>query len=207
MERLADTFGATVEPEPALVVKPSLVRLDGPLAATAGTTSPASYETSVFNFLYARKHELGVRDVWKCRAVRIDGLLDLDDGQRVMLEVKYRMNWEKACQACAQFSWFFRHPEAQSPSPTGALVVFEEFTADWARRSPTRLLEEGWNYWYTDHSDVEDARRISHGSGMECTSRIAPRSPLPKRRSSRKRRPSEQTRVSTCSCREWWEPS
>ena len=155
MERLADTFSTAIEPEPARVVKPRLVRLDGPLAATAGTTSPASYEASVFNFLYAHKHELGIRDVWKCRAVRIDGLLDLDDGQRVVLEVKYRMNWEKACQACAQFSWFLRHPEAQSPSPTGALVVFEEFARDWARRSPRRLLEEGWNYWYTDHGDVE----------------------------------------------------
>jgi hypothetical protein len=37
-------------------------------------------------------------------------------------------------------------------------LFFEEFSGDWARRSPSRLLENGWNYLYTVHRGIGGVR-------------------------------------------------
>jgi hypothetical protein len=68
------------------------------------------------------------------------------------------MNWEKACQACAQFGWYRAHVEAKEKPLSGGLVVFETFSGDWARRKPNLLLENGWSFFYTDHREVEGLR-------------------------------------------------
>lgn len=38
---------------------------------------------------------------------------------------------------------------------TGGLVVFKSFSADWATKAKSRVLENGWNHWYRGHSLVE----------------------------------------------------
>lgn len=113
------------------------------------------YEIEVFNALLRDRSALGIRQVNQCRNVRIDGLLELDDGRRLALEIKYRMNWPKACQALAQVSWFKNNPATKKYGLSGAVVVFEEFTGDWVRRKPKWLLENGWNFWLTDHKEIE----------------------------------------------------
>lgn len=153
MEPRASLVRQTITPEPARVNTPGYHRLDAPLPTTSTVTG--SYESEVFNFLFAHTAELGINDLWRCRSFRIDGLVELADGSRLALEIKYRMDWEKACQACHQISWFQNHPEAKTRPIDGGLVVFEEFARDWARRSPSRLLQNGWNYWYTDHQTAE----------------------------------------------------
>jgi hypothetical protein len=121
-------------------------------------TAPHAFEIAVFNFLLAYRKPLGISAVWRCRNVRIDGLVELDDERRIALEIKYRMNWEKACQACAQFGWYRTHVEEKEKPLSGGLVVFETFTGDWARRKPSWLLENGWSFFYTDHRQVEGLR-------------------------------------------------
>ena len=98
---------------------------------------------------------LGIKQVNQCRNVRIDGLLELKDGRKLALEIKYRMNWPKACQACAQISWFKNYPPTKQYELAGGVVVFENFSGDWADRKPKWLLENGWNYWLTDHQYAE----------------------------------------------------
>lgn len=97
-------------PEAARIYTPSFAR-----RAASETRQPANaaaaYQAAVFNFLFGKKDALGINEVWMCRNVRIDGLLEL-----------------------------------------------EEFNEDWARRSPLRRLENGWNYWYTDHQYVGGLR-------------------------------------------------
>ena len=77
------------------------------------------------------------------------------------------MNWEKACQACSQFSWYRNRIEVKEKPIAGGLVIFEEFSGDWARRRPGWVLQNGWNYFYEDHHDVEGLRvdllRLSDG--------------------------------------------
>ena len=68
------------------------------------------------------------------------------------------MNWEKACQSCSQFSWYRNRVEASEKPVSGGLVIFEEFSGDWARRKPKWLLESGWNFFYGDHHEVEGLR-------------------------------------------------
>jgi hypothetical protein len=168
VESLAELMNRRITPEEARVNRPTIRRLD---SALLGTRAEPAYvfEDAVFNFLRDQKESLGIEAVSKCANLRIDGILDLDNGDRLVLEVKYRMNWHKACQANWQFSWFLKRPEAKTRPIRGCLVVFEEFDGHgWQRRPASRLLENGWNYWYTEHSEVDGfpahLARFRHGA-------------------------------------------
>jgi hypothetical protein len=131
-----------------------LVAVDDPIAATALETAPAVFERVAINFLAEYREALGITRVWRCRNARIDALVELTDGRRLAVEVKLRMNWEKACQACAQIGWY----RTRGNPIDGGLVIFEEFTADWARQKTGWRAEPGWSYFYTDHHRVEGVR-------------------------------------------------
>ncbi len=92
---------------------------------------PAVFEHAVFGYLFDHKGQLSIRAVLRARALRVDGLVELDDGRRIAVEVKYRLNWAKATQALRQIEWFHEHPDVGSVD--GGLVFFEEFSGDWAR--------------------------------------------------------------------------
>jgi hypothetical protein len=150
MERLADLIDrGQLSPEHARVNSPTVSALSNPLETNGNAA--AAYERNVFNALLLDRSMLGLKQVNRCRNVRIDGLLELEDGRRLALEVKYRMNWPKACQACAQIAWFKNYERVKEYKLSGGVVVFEEFSSDWKRRKPKWLLENGWNYWLTDH--------------------------------------------------------
>ena len=181
MESLADLISRKISPEPGRTNAPAVHRTDLPLPK--GTRHPPdAYEIAVFNFLLAQKQPLGISAVWRCIKVRIDGLLDLVDGRRIALESKYRMNWEKVCQACAQFGWYRTYVEAKDKPLSSGLVVFETFTgAWWARRKPSGLLENGWNFFYADHREVEGAsRRSCPPSRRDAEFSFRARSPAPR---------------------------
>jgi hypothetical protein len=88
--------------------RPTVRALDAPIAPKGNAAT--AFEIAVFNALLCERSTLGIKQVNRCRNVRIDGLLDLEDGRRLAVEIKYRMNWEKACQACAQIIWFKNYP-------------------------------------------------------------------------------------------------
>jgi len=177
VEPLTDLISRDISPEPGRVNSPAAHPIDAPILAMGTETEPHAFEIAVFNFLLTHKEPLGISAVWRCRNVRIDGLVDLVDGRRVALEIKYRMNWEKACQACAQFGWYRNHVEAKEKPLTSGLVVFETFTGDWARRKPKWLLENGWSFFYMDHREVEglrvDLARLRDGAMESFTSALA----------------------------------
>src|SRR5216683_3404281 len=60
-------------------------------------------EVQVFNFLFSNRENLGIREVIKFRNLLVDGQIVLSDGTRLVVEVKMRMNWMKACQSEYQF--------------------------------------------------------------------------------------------------------
>jgi hypothetical protein len=113
------------------------------------------YENEVFNFLLGNRKLLGIAKVLMFKALLMDGAVEFADGRRLALEIKFRMNWEKACQAEWQFRNFLKRSEAGEGPVVGGLVFFEAFSADWAQRPASRTLENGWNYWYEGHCDVE----------------------------------------------------
>src|SRR4051812_41738442 len=100
------------EPEDLPPRKPQIIPFDAAVDIPDGATAPAAYESEVFNELLDQSHALGIARIWRCNGIRIDGLLELSTGSLLGLEVKYRMNWMKACQSNHQMRWFRSHPLA-----------------------------------------------------------------------------------------------
>jgi hypothetical protein len=158
MERLADLFSEQTPPEPIATRAPTSRVLESLVDKRGSKTVPAQFEDDVFNFLLAHKEELGISELVRFTSSSVDGAIQLHDGRRLALEIKYRMNWQKACQAGWQISQFLRTAEARERPVRGGLVVFEEFNEDWVRPAKKRLLEVGWSNWYTGHCEVEGVR-------------------------------------------------
>jgi hypothetical protein len=116
------------------------------------------YEADIFNFLLANKEVLGIKNVWKFTALVVDGAVELVDDKRLAVEIKFRMNWTKACQAKWQFRRFLKRTDHKPFPVDGGIVFFEEFSADWNRQADSRFLENGWSSWYRGHAEVEGLR-------------------------------------------------
>jgi hypothetical protein len=158
MRALSKMIGLTITPEPKDCQKPRVVTLTAPIQAKSKKPE-VQYESDVFNFFLANKEELGIRAVMKFSALVVDGALELFDGRRLTVEVKFRMNWERACQAEWQFRTFMKEPDSRPFPVDGGIVVFEDFSGDWNRKAACRHLENGWSHWYRGHAEV-DGRRL-----------------------------------------------
>jgi hypothetical protein len=50
-------------------------------------------------------------------------------------------------------------PVAKAHPVNGAIVFFESFQgAGWERKARSRLLENGWNHWYANYSNIDGHR-------------------------------------------------
>jgi len=153
MTTLPELIGRLITPEAKARNKPGVKPLSAPIQAKSDKP-PDKYEAEVFNFLLANKDALGIKSVMKFTALRVDGAIELLDGRRLTLEIKFRMNWEKACVAEYEFKRFLQISEAKANPVIGGLVIFEEFSGDWKRQAACRLLEDGWSNWYRGHWEV-----------------------------------------------------
>src|SRR5260221_4242239 len=129
MTTLAELIGRSVIPEAKDPNNPRVVTLS---ATKEPNTEKAhgQYETDVFNFLLANKEPLGIKAVMRFTALLVDGAVELFDGRRFTVEVKFRMNWEKACQAEWQFRNFLKRTQVRPFPLTGRILVLEEFYRD-----------------------------------------------------------------------------
>ena len=169
MDMLEQLLPRRVAP-PGLRTRPSVELLAQPLALT--NRKPYSiYEEAVFNFLLGNSVALGIANVLRFKGLLADGAIDLTNGDRIVVEIKYRMNWMKACQAEWQFRRCLATGEARAKPITGGLVFFEEFSGDWARVGGGRTFPIGWYHWYTGSSEVEglplDLVRFEAGGDLE----------------------------------------
>jgi len=103
------------------------------------------YEADVFNYLFANRAELGIASVLRFSGLLADGAIDLTSGDRIVVEIKYKMNWLKACQAEWQFRRCLLTVEGQATPITGGLVFFEQFSGDWARPYGDQAHPKGWS--------------------------------------------------------------
>lgn len=121
----------------------------------------ATFEIDVFNFLLDNKNALGIRSVTRFTNTLVDGALVLTNGKRLVIEVKLRMNWLKACQSGWQFTQFVKTTtQAKTNRVDGAIVVFEEFSGDWDRKSRKAKNKWGWEGWYLGHFDIVEGKPI-----------------------------------------------
>ena len=131
----------------------------GPISGGKRTARHSTYEIEVFNFLYGNKDSLGIRSVSRFKNRLVDGQIVLEDGRRLVIELKLRMNWLKACQSEWQFRHFLKRFDSGKPSPpTGAIIFFEEFSGDWARARANRRNLFGWEVWYLYYRDSIDGK-------------------------------------------------
>jgi hypothetical protein len=157
MTTLSELIGRGITPEAKGHNTPRMDILSAPIPARSEQADD-QYEAAVFNFLLANKEELAIKDVVKFTALLLDGGVALLEDERLTVEVKYRMNWEKACQAEWQFRTFLKRTDAKPFSADGGIVIFEEFSSDWGRIADCRFLENGWSHWYRGHSEVDGLR-------------------------------------------------
>ncbi len=159
MATLSELISRCIIPEAKGDHKPSVQILSAPIHARSEKPQD-QYETEVFNFLLAKpnQEELGIKKVMKFTALLVDGAVELMDDKRLTVEIKFCMNWLKACQAEWQFRRFLKRIDRRPFAVDGGIVFFEEFSGDWKRRGGGRLFENGWSHWYRGHSEVEGLR-------------------------------------------------
>jgi len=118
-------------------------------------TAESEYEATVFNFLLDKKGELGIESVTKFKNRLVDGQVILSNRKLLVVEVKFRMNWERACQAEWQFRQYLKRIATDPSRVDGAIVIFQEFSGDWKKATASRKNAWGWEAWYLYHHDVE----------------------------------------------------
>src|SRR5579862_9133990 len=149
MTTLAELISRRIIPEPKETHQQQIDLLSAPVVAKSAKPHD-QYEAEVFNFLFANKEPLGVKNVLKFSARLVDGAVDLIGDKRLTLEIKFRMNWEKACQAEWQFRNFLKRHNAKAGPVAGGVVFFEEFSGAWQRPGKSKRFQDGWNHWYRE---------------------------------------------------------
>lgn len=169
MTTIAELISRRITPEEKSDYDGQIIVLD---SLTRGNCDKewSDFEYQVFSFLLENKRELGLKSVMQFKNLVMDGAIELSNGRCLAMEFKFRMNWEKACQAEWQFRTYLKRKDRTPFLPVqGGLVFFEEFSGDWERIAKTkRVLENGWSHWYRGHSEVEghrlDLLRLRKGS-------------------------------------------
>jgi hypothetical protein len=159
MTTISELIGLDHVPEEKKRRKEEVRERTSPLTYSENVKPSRKYECDVFNFLLRLKDRLGIQTIYKFANLRVDGAIVLEDGRRLAIEIKLRMNWKKALEAGYEFRRFLLSDEAKVNSVTGAIVFFEEFEGSgWQGQPKCRLLENGWNEWYRSHSKAEGYR-------------------------------------------------
>jgi hypothetical protein len=135
--KIADVIAAPFPVSPR-----SARKADLDARARRGGSAPGRFERQVFGYLRKHGREHGIAKVSKLGNVLVDGTLVLKNRRCLIVEAKYRMGWLKACQADWQVGAFLRLPEGRRCRASGALVIFEEFSGDWARHRKSAAQKE-----------------------------------------------------------------
>jgi hypothetical protein len=83
-------------------------------------------------------HALGIQTALKFTNLKVDGAIVLVDGRRLAVEIKYRMNWTKACKAESEFRRFLQISEATTHPVSGAVRPWLKAQSPPAIKSRTR---------------------------------------------------------------------
>ena len=116
------------------------------------------FEKDVFTFLFKNKSKLGIDKLFRIYNCRIDGALKLRDrSEFVLLEIKYRLNWFKACNARIEFQLFNNHfvnklTFIDRNEIHSGLIIFEEFSGDWKKQAKKRKRKNGWYLFYEEEN-------------------------------------------------------
>jgi hypothetical protein len=162
MKSLSELLNRSIKPAAPDRRKGRVTTLSGPIPLGGKTARHAIYEGEVFNFLWSHKDILDIRSVAKFANLLVDGQVVLGDGRRLVIEVKLRMNWLKACQSEWQLRQFLsRYSKEAGLDPVdGAMVFFEAFSGDWSKKRSGARNVWGWEAWYLYYRDAIDGKPV-----------------------------------------------
>src|SRR5262245_13315783 len=121
MFTLSELIGRQITPEAKERNSPKCTPLSAPIVGKSEKPHDR-HEAEVFNFLFAKEEGFGIRSGMRFAALLVDGAVELEDGRRLAVEIKLRMNWVKACQAEWQYRTFLKRKERQPFPVVGAVV-------------------------------------------------------------------------------------
>lgn len=87
--------------------------------------------------------------------MRVDGVLKLDDGRIILLEIKYALNWKNCCNARVEIQRFLLEKFSEinnflTQEPERALIIFDHFNGVWKNKTKEHKHETGWNRFYEE---------------------------------------------------------
>jgi len=120
------------------------------------------FEKRVFVYLFENRNELGIKNIYVLRNMRVDGLLKLDNEKIIVLEIKYALNWQTCSNARVEVQTFIEdtgiqeefHKHIPKKQPEATLIIFEHFSGDWKRRTINPKRENGWNLFYEEEEII-----------------------------------------------------
>jgi len=112
------------------------------------------FEKEVLNYLFENRKQLGIEEVYALENMHIDGAMKLTNGTTILLEIKYALNWRNCCNAKVAIQRFIQEelfktlPTNQIPER--ALVIFNHFSGDWAKKKENHIHDNGWSFFYEE---------------------------------------------------------
>lgn len=98
-----------------------------------GQEPGSDFESRAFSAIWIRRQELGIDELWRCRAARVDGYLKTVDGEVVLLEMKEMLSWGSTQAAGFQF---LAGRELLKLQAKRGVIVFERFATQWLQCKP-----------------------------------------------------------------------
>ena len=155
MNTIASIIGSIPENKEKFDIKELLCKSIDSIPPMHRKSPTKEYEDDVLRFLIDKKDELGIEQVYRYENSSVDGRIKLKDGRLIDIEIKYRMDWMKACQANWQFMHLIKERNEKFGTASNGIVFFEEFSGDWAKKEKKFTVENGWIHWYVDHYDLK----------------------------------------------------
>ena len=119
---------------------------------------PKKFENEVLSYLRENKENLGIEEAYALKNMLVDSALKLNNGQLILLEIKYALNWHNACNARVQILRFVTEKVYEhlptSEVPEKALIVFDHFSGGWDRKPKNNKYENGWNHFYEEEATL-----------------------------------------------------
>lgn len=160
--KIEDLFAKHFKPEPRKR-KPALVTPVSEVKDRGAKSKPIQFEIEVFNYLNKNMKELGIQQAYSLRNMLVDSVLKLNNGEVVLLEIKYALNWFNSCVARTEMQRFmagrFFEDLSISRAPSRALIVFNHFSGDWNKTPRRHKLKNGWNFFYEEENSL---RAMAH---------------------------------------------
>lgn len=100
---------------------PRGTKIESPVSGT-------SFEARAFNTLLKSRKRLGIKELWRCNAARVDGYVIANDGELILIEMKECLGWG-AFQAAS--TEFLMGKGLLKLSTRRGLIVFERTSSEW----------------------------------------------------------------------------